>query len=153
MAPECHREKKDDLAFLPSKWVKFQFCWFNLIFLLLRVDPSPILLYFYFFIRSELVRVDPTRTGGPSWSGPTFVLSLCGEKYPNRRRYEWRILSSLSSVVLVLNLMSISMFWEPDSPSSSLQRKIDFSRWLEGWLVLVLKHAKTHKIQHNNHTR
>ena len=34
---------------------------------MIRVDPSPILFYFYFFIRSELVRVDP------SWSGPTFV--------------------------------------------------------------------------------
>ena len=43
---------------------------------MIRVDPSPILFYFYFFIRSELVesiRVDPARTGGPSWSGPTFV--------------------------------------------------------------------------------
>ena len=26
-------------------------------FLMIRVDPSPILFYFYFFIRSELVRV------------------------------------------------------------------------------------------------
>ena len=34
---------------------------------MIRVDPSPILFYFYFFIRSELVRVDP------SWSGPTFA--------------------------------------------------------------------------------
>ena len=33
---------------------------FNLIFLMLRVDPSPVLFYFYFFIRSELVRVDPS---------------------------------------------------------------------------------------------
>ena len=24
-------------------------------------------------IRYELIRVDPTRTGGPSWSGLTFV--------------------------------------------------------------------------------
>ena len=50
---------------------------------MIRVDPSPILFIFYFFIRSELVRVDPswsesirvdpTRTGGPSGSGPTFV--------------------------------------------------------------------------------
>ena len=30
---------------------------------------------------------------------------------------------------------------------------IDFSRYLEGWLVAVLKHAKTHQNQHNNHTR
>ena len=44
---------------------------------MIRVDPSPILCYFYFFIRSELVRVDPTRTGGPSWSGPTFVPASC----------------------------------------------------------------------------
>ena len=34
---------------------------------MIRIDPSPILFHFYFFIRSESVRVDP------SWSGPTFV--------------------------------------------------------------------------------
>ena len=34
---------------------------------MIGVDPSPILFYFYFFIRFELVLVDP------SWSGPTFV--------------------------------------------------------------------------------
>ena len=38
------------------------FSWFESI----RVDPS----------RSELIWVDPTRTGGPSWSGPTFVPAL-----------------------------------------------------------------------------
>ena len=42
-------------------------------FFMIRVDPSPILFYFYFFIRSESIRVDLTRTGGPSWSCPTFV--------------------------------------------------------------------------------
>ena len=35
-----------------------------------RVDPSPILFYFYFFIRSELVRVDP------SWSDPDWRSEL-----------------------------------------------------------------------------
>ena len=34
---------------------------------IIRVDPSPIFFSFYFFIWSELVRVDL------SWSGPTFV--------------------------------------------------------------------------------
>ena len=34
---------------------------------MIRVDPSPILFYFYFFIRSESIRVDPTRTGGPDF--------------------------------------------------------------------------------------
>ena len=50
---------------------------------MIRVDPSPILFYFYFFIRSELVRVDPTRTGGPSWSGPTFVPASSIHIFPN----------------------------------------------------------------------
>ena len=45
----------------------------RVVFFMIRVDPSPILFYFYFLIRSELVQVDPTWTGGPSWSGPTFV--------------------------------------------------------------------------------
>ena len=39
----------------------------RVVFFMIRVDPSPILFYFYFFIWSELVRVDP------GWSGPTFV--------------------------------------------------------------------------------
>ena len=29
---------------------------------MIRVDPSPVLFYFYFLIRSELVRVDPSRS-------------------------------------------------------------------------------------------
>ena len=49
-------------------------CYFFLF--MIRVDPSPILFYFYFFIRSESIWVDPTRTGGLSWSGPTFVPAL-----------------------------------------------------------------------------
>ena len=40
---------------------------------MIQVGPSPILFYFNFFIRSESIRIDPTRTGSPSWSGPTFV--------------------------------------------------------------------------------
>ena len=43
---------------------------------MIRVDPSPILFIFVFLFDpswSESIRVDPTRTGGPSWSGPTFV--------------------------------------------------------------------------------
>ena len=39
----------------------------RVVFFMIQVDPSPILFYFYFFIWSELVRVDP------GWSGPTFV--------------------------------------------------------------------------------
>ena len=40
---------------------------------MIPVDPSPVLFYIYFFIWSEFVRVDPTRTDGPSSSSPTFV--------------------------------------------------------------------------------
>ena len=36
-------------------------------FFMIRVDPSPILFYFYFFVRSESIRVDPNRTGGPDF--------------------------------------------------------------------------------------
>ena len=45
--------------FLWSEFIRVQF-YFIFIFLF---DP----------IWSESIRVDPTRTGGPSWSGPTFV--------------------------------------------------------------------------------
>ena len=65
------RKKRIIWPFLPSKWVKFSVL---LIKLICFVDPSPLLFYFYFFfIRSESIRVDPTRTSGPSWFGPTFV--------------------------------------------------------------------------------
>ena len=67
------KKQNDGWKLSDTDWFYFSFCnpiWF---FLMIRADPSPILFYFYFFIRSELVRVDPTRTGGPSWSGPTFV--------------------------------------------------------------------------------
>ena len=39
-------------------------------FFMIRNDPSPIIFYFYFFIRSELVRVDP------SWSDPDWRSEL-----------------------------------------------------------------------------
>ena len=49
------------------KWVKVSIFHLILCFFswseTIRDDPS----------RSELIRVDPTRTGGPSWSSPTFV--------------------------------------------------------------------------------
>ena len=65
------RKKRIIWPFLPSKWVKFSVL---LIKLICFVDPSPLLFYFYFFFnRSESIRVDPTRTGGLSWFGPTFV--------------------------------------------------------------------------------
>ena len=55
--------------FLPSKWVKI-FGLANLINLFF-VDLSPILFHFcFFFIRSELVRVDP------SWSDPDWRSEL-----------------------------------------------------------------------------
>ena len=47
--------------FLWSELIQVQFC-FIFIFLF---DPS----------WSESIRVDPTRTGGPSWSSPTFILT------------------------------------------------------------------------------
>ena len=56
---------------------------------MIRVDPSPILFYFYFFIRSESIRVDPTRTGGPSWSGPTFVPAWKTRENGGKRRKTW----------------------------------------------------------------
>ena len=54
-------KKKDDLAFftLQMSWSESNFT----LFLFFLFDPS----------WSESIRVDPTRTGGPSWSGPTFV--------------------------------------------------------------------------------
>ena len=77
------RKKGWSGLFYPPNGLNFQFCWFNLIFLIAPSwsESNFILFYFilfYFFIRSELVRsesirVDPTRTGGPGWSGPTFV--------------------------------------------------------------------------------
>ena len=47
--------------------------WFYFSFYDPSWSESNFILFFYFFIWSESIRVDPTRTGGPSWSGPTFV--------------------------------------------------------------------------------
>ena len=49
----------------------FYFSFYNpSCFFMVRVYPSPILFYFYFFIRSKLVRVDP------SWSDPDWRSEL-----------------------------------------------------------------------------
>ena len=77
------REKRIIWPFSRSKWVKFSVLLIKLIFLLIRVDPSPFLFIFIFFIRSESIRVDPTRTSGPSWSGPTFCTCLWRRSFNN----------------------------------------------------------------------
>ena len=53
-----------------TDWFYFSFYNPSCLFFMIRVDPSPILFYFYFFIRSELVRVDP------SWSDPDWRSEL-----------------------------------------------------------------------------
>ena len=59
--------------FYPPNGLNFQFCWFNLIFWLLRVDPSPILFYFYFF---NSIRVGPSRSD-PDWRSELIRSDFC----------------------------------------------------------------------------
>ena len=67
------RKKGWSGLFYPPNGLNFQFCWFNLIFL---IAPSwSESNFFFFFIRSELVQVDP------SWSGPTFVPTCSGSRF------------------------------------------------------------------------
>ena len=65
------RKKQNDRWKLSdTNWFYFSFynpIWF---FLMIWVDPSPILFYFYFFIRSELLQVDL------SWSDPDWRYEL-----------------------------------------------------------------------------
>ena len=58
-----------------NDWFYFSFHNPSCFLFMIWVDPSPILFYFYFFIRSKLVRVNP------SWSGPTFVPACCVAEY------------------------------------------------------------------------
>ena len=51
-------------------------------------DPSPILFYFYFFIRSELVRVDPSWSD-PDWRSELIRFDFCtclSQNETNKRR-------------------------------------------------------------------
>ena len=61
------RKKGWSGLFYPPNGLNFQFCWFNLIFLIAPSWSESNFILFYFFIRSELVQVDL------SWSGLTFV--------------------------------------------------------------------------------
>ena len=61
------RKKGWSGLFYPPNGLNFQFCWFNLFFFIAPSWSESNFILFYFFIRSELLRV------GPSWSGPTFV--------------------------------------------------------------------------------
>ena len=71
------RKKGWSGLFYPPNGLNFQFCWFNLIFFycpeLIRVQFYFIFIFLFDPSWSESIRVDPTRTGGPRWSGPTFV--------------------------------------------------------------------------------
>ena len=53
-----------------TDWFYFSFYNPSCFFFMIRVDPSPILFYFDFFIQSELVRVHP------SWSDPEWRSEL-----------------------------------------------------------------------------
>ena len=69
-ARKPRRKKGWSGLFYPPNGLNFQFCWFNLIF---RIAPSwseSNFILFYFFIRSGLVRVDP------SWSDPDWRSEL-----------------------------------------------------------------------------
>ena len=60
---------------------------------MIRVDPS----------LSELIRVDPTRTGYPSWSGPTFVpASGLGDIFDSELHVNIYLENALSLIVIHL---------------------------------------------------
>ena len=61
-----------------TDWFYFSFYNPSCLFFMIRFDPSPILFYFYFFIRSELVRVDP------SWSDPDWRSELIRSDFCTR---------------------------------------------------------------------
>ena len=63
-------------------------------------DPSPILFYFYFFIRSESIRIDPTLTGSPSWSSPTLYLPSSNVRCPFTSWYNGRRATQLGGFTL-----------------------------------------------------
>ena len=101
-----------NLFFYCSELIRVQF-YFIFIFLF---DPS----------WSESIRVDPTQTGGPSWSGPTFVpASLIMEI--------WCILS----IILITQMHQLKILLE-DSPSS--QKLCDYYLLLfsKAWVFLTL---------------
>ena len=53
-------KRRESFLILTFKWVKVSIVNLILCFFMIQDDPRSI-------------RVDPTRTGCPSWSGPTFV--------------------------------------------------------------------------------
>ena len=76
------REKKTKWR-VKVKWYRLILFFFynpSCFFFMIQVDPSPVLFYFYFFIRSELVWVDPTWTGSPSPSqAPAKEIKIGGQ--------------------------------------------------------------------------
>ena len=62
--------------------------WFYFSFMI-RVDPSPILFCFNFFIRSESIRVDLTRTGGPHFSTCLAKMIVCPVPNISHVMKEW----------------------------------------------------------------
>ena len=107
-ARKPRRKKGWSGLFYPPNGLNFQFCCFNLIFWLLWVDPSPIILYFIFLFDpswSESILVDPTLTGGPSWSGPSFV-PACPE---GNRVYATQKLSIPKDCILSITVFHVAV--------------------------------------------
>ena len=57
---------------------------------MIRVDPSPILFYFYLFIQPESIRVDPTRTGCPDFCTCLAKMFVCPVPKISQVMMKWR---------------------------------------------------------------
>ena len=83
------RKKGWSGLFYPPNGLNFQFCWFNLIFLIAPSWSESNFILFYFFIRSELVRVYP------SWSDPDWWSELIRSDF----------CTCLSRIIFFVNLL------------------------------------------------
>ena len=99
----------------------------RVVFFMIWVDPSPILFHFYFFIRSELVRV------GPSWSGLTFVPASWNLKRFEASRVVFWSLSCYKELKLTTNWFTgrtlhglLIQMQNISSRSSGMRRKQNF---------------------------
>ena len=59
-----------------TDWFYFSFYNPSCFFFMIRIDPIPVLFYFIFFIRSELVRVDPSWSD-PDWRSELILSDFC----------------------------------------------------------------------------
>ena len=102
MHPRVHEKQNGGWKLSDTDWFYFSLYNPSCFFFMIRVDPSRILFYFYFFIPSKLVWVDP------SWSDLDWWSELIRSDFCTC--YNFHMIWKLNSIIVLLFIQNNFLF-------------------------------------------